>query len=899
MPTDGCARQHKVSVRKRIVFLVALTSIALIAVLTVCTGLFLEPRFLQFERDRAADSVERAKVALEGEIVQLKKIAMDNATFDNTYEFVRSKSPAYLHSNYGEGVQSTLARENYQVLAFVDTAGHVIASKGYDPKIRRDVEIAPDIMARLSAKNRLISQALSGVPISGILLAKGAPMLIAALPILNSEENKPLNGVLVMGSYLKPEDIEQLGRTARLELSFGRVDDPHLSPDFQGAQRHLHSKTPVMVQVLDNDKIAGYVLFHDIYGHPALILKATLPRTIHHQGQLALLCLAIAIALSGIVFGTLIQILLEHLLLSRLNTLDENVTGIAKSADSSARVRSEGNDELSRLGYAINRMLDSLQVSEEQKHQAENRYRTFMDHSPLLAAIRDETGRYVYVNKPFLDTFRTSAEQTLDNYTESFLGAEIAEVVHRHDREVLARGVPMQFEESIPTPDGEDRQWLSFRFPLSLDGDKRYIGVLKLDVTARNQAARDLQEAKEAAEKALSIKSQFLANMSHELRTPMNGILGLSELLGKTKIDSQQREYVSSLKFSAESLLGIVDDILDLSKIEAGKMEISASNCHLHRLLAQSVELIRVLAAKKNVNVFLEIAPEVAPQVMTDATRLRQILLNLLGNAVKFTNAGEIRLSARVSEQSEEGYFLHFIVADSGIGIPEDKQKLIFERFAQVDGSLTRQFGGVGLGLAISSRLVEMMNGRIWVESREGEGSRFHFTAKVGRCEEMQAERQHATMASAARCTRHTGRLKILVAEDNRVNQLVIDRMLNQLGHSTALARNGREAAELLAGGEFDLLITDVQMPEMDGYKLAAAIRSRERVSGQARLPIVGLTAHAFAEDYDRCLKAGMDAHLAKPARQDDLERTISELTHESFQRAERRTIDAHRSLTP
>jgi PAS domain S-box-containing protein len=679
-----------------------------------------------------------------------------------------------------------------------------------------------------------------------------------------------------MGSYLKRADLDRAGRKTRLSLSIGRVDDARLAADFVFARGHLAAGSAVFVNPLDAHTIAGYAQFSDIYGRPAFIIKAQMARTIYRQGQLTLLYLAASLAVAGFVFGIVMELLLDRLLVSRLRSLDADVAGIADSGDPAARVACEGNDELARFSEAVNRMLDSLQLSQLEKRQAEERYRIFMNNSPLIAAIKDEAGRYLYVNEPFAQMLGRTQEQVCGLDAGSFFMPETAEQIKQHDNEVLNSAEPRQFEEVVRSRRGAQRIWLVFRFPLPAADAERLLGMLALDISAWKKAEEELKQAKELAECAVLVKSQFLANISHEIRTPMNGIIGLTELALAAPLEAGQRETISLIKFSAESLLGIVNDILDFSKLEAGKLELDPIPFDLRELLGECAALLRVLAERKGLRLLVDATPDLPRRVVGDAMRLRQILLNLLSNAVKFTLAGEIRLSAAVRARQGTGLDLHFTVSDTGVGIPENKQRFIFERFAQADASTTRQFGGTGLGLPISSRLIGMMNGQIWVESRVGEGSRFHFTAHVREHAENPLTRL-AEVVNGPAPQDTAPKLRILVAEDNRINQIVVERFLKARGHSIEIVDNGRKALQMLEREAFDLLITDVQMPEMDGYEVTAAIRKREQLTGK-RLPILGLTAHGFAHDRELCLAAGMDAYLSKPVRQEDLHRAIADL---------------------
>ncbi|HUA60618.1 MAG TPA: response regulator [Verrucomicrobiae bacterium] len=396
---------------------------------------------------------------------------------------------------------------------------------------------------------------------------------------------------------------------------------------------------------------------------------------------------------------------------------------------------------------------------------------------------------------------------------------------------------------------------------------------LELQIAECSRVNKELLFAIDKAEEASRLKGEFLANMSHEIRTPMNGILGFTQLCLSTQLTEDQRDYLDTVERSAESLMQLLNDILDVSKIEAGRMELDRAPFSMRDCVESSTRTMFAAAQQKGLQLACEVDPQIPDNLIGDENRIRQVLLNLLGNAIKFTDRGSVRVAVAMEPAADSGLVAHFTVRDTGPGIPEDKRKIIFEPFRQADGSTTRRYGGTGLGLAISSGLVDILGGRIWLESQVGIGSTFHFTAPFALGATVIPQRA-AAPANSVECAP----LSILVAEDNIVSQRLVKALLQERGHAVTLAGNGVEVLHLLEQRDFDLILMDIQMPEMDGLQATAEIRHREGHKGK-HLPIVAMTAHAMAGDRERCLDAGMDGYIAKPIHPAELMALITGIT--------------------
>ncbi|HSF17301.1 MAG TPA: response regulator [Vicinamibacteria bacterium] len=538
------------------------------------------------------------------------------------------------------------------------------------------------------------------------------------------------------------------------------------------------------------------------------------------------------------------------------------------------------------------KLVDLTRALVERDH-ARGELDQFFELSLDLLCVADHEYNFKHVNPGW--------EKTLGYTRGELLAKPYLDFVHPDDLEATLEAASslragsdvISFENRYRCGDGSYK-WLSWNTAVSVESGLVY--AVARDITERKRAeealrryARDLEQAKRAeeenarrltqlvdeldqakrfAEDATRAKSEFLANMSHEIRTPMNAIIGMTELTLQSDLDEEQRDHLITVKDSAEALLELLDDILDFSKIEARKLDIDRVPFSLRDTVGATVKILEMRAHEKGLDLSSSIDAAVPDHLLGDPRRIRQILVNLIGNALKFTEQGWVKLDVSCVSAALDEVELHFTVVDSGIGIPESKQQMVFEAFTQANQAMARRYGGTGLGLTISAHLASMMGGRIWLESAPGKGSAFHFTLRFGRATD---EAVSGKRTESVQAPRPRGGLNVLLAEDNAVNRELVERLLAKQGYTVESVSTGQQALDALESpGRFDLVLMDVQMPGMSGLQATELIREREARSG-AHIPVIALTAYAMNEDRDMCFEAGMDAYVSKPIRFEEL----------------------------
>jgi len=931
----GVAQPHLVGVlngadmnlRYKTLLHVGVSLVGLLTLLTAVSWWLVMSGFARLEEREINLDLQRARNALNSQLATLAATTLDYAAWDDTVAYVQGQDPEYEARNL---LDDMLVTNRLNLVAVADRDGRLVFAKAYDLHAGQQVPLPKDLQQRLVPDSQLLSHPNGPNQHVGIVRVAGQPMLFASQPILMSDYSGPVQGSVVMGRLLDEEAVTELAKTTHLALQVQVWDEDSMPDDFREAATALTGDTPY-IRTQGSERIMAYAALNDVDGQAAFILRVEAPRAIFSQANETLRYFLLAAFLVGLALLGTSLLVTDRLVLRRLARLTAEVDRVDTSSSGTVQLTIDGQDEITWLARAIHSSMTGLIAARERLSQE-------------LAE-------------------RQRAEHALQEANR-----------------------------------------------------------------ALEEAAKRAEAMAQAAEAANRAKSTFLATMSHEIRTPMNGIMGMLNLLLDSSLTSRQREYAELARASAETLLRIINDILDYSKIEAGRLELDHHHFNLRDTVDEVLSMMGVQARAKGLELAGLIAADVPLALRGDSGRLRQILTNLIGNGIKFTERGQVNLCVALESQCDHHATLRFSVSDTGIGIPPDQIGNLFQSFSQLDSSTTRKYGGTGLGLAISRRLVELMGGQIGVESQPGTGSTFWFTATFERqtadaeptspprpvqgwrvlvvddnavnrlalvdrlrswgCRpesvdsgraalerlnqavsegdpfvlalldlcmpemdgKMLAERirEQATFSQLrlillSSCDRlpepdelhqlgfvaaltkpvpgdqlleamlrevaetsevpegvsegaptpeSTGQtqqalvgspehpheaVRLLLAEDNRVNQAVALHMLRKLGYQVDVVNNGREAIAAWRTGCYDLILMDVEMPELDGLEATAHIRVAERGGGR-RTPIVALTAHAMQGDRERCLRVGMDGYLSKPFQPDQLAAVLQDL---------------------
>ncbi len=560
--------------------------------------------------------------------------------------------------------------------------------------------------------------------------------------------------------------------------------------------------------------------------------------------------------------------------LEELNALlEEEISQRQETQNEIERINNVLEIRVEERTYQLEEINSTLEeeIAERQKAEAilkesESQFRNALDNAPIPIMLRAEDGEVIKISRVWTEITGYTHEEipTIFDWTEKAYGINKESVQIDISKAYNPDNSKNEIEEyQIKTKDGQLRTWQLQAAFIGQDFDGRKIAMTTaMDITDRKLSEQELLIAKEQAEAANMAKSQFLANMSHEIRTPLNGVMGMLQLLLMTELTNEQTDYIKVSKTSSDSLLKVINDILDYSKIESGKLKIEKHKFNLFEFFNEIEIMFMPSILNKGFNLNIVIDDNIPHQLLGDSFRLRQVLSNLIGNAIKFTHKGRIDVIVRKLEESNNEVRIEWLVKDTGIGLSSDNLVTIFNSFSQADSSTTRQYGGTGLGLSICKGLVENMKGEIWAESKEGEGSSFYFTCFLEKSEE--EDNPNETNGETIEDSVEENVLKLLIVEDDEISRMVMEKLASQKGWQVILAENGKDAVDAYHKLRFDAILMDVQMPILDGYKATGVIRQIESQNGM-NTPIIAMTAHALVGDREKCLESGMDDYLSKP----------------------------------
>lgn len=669
-----------------------------------------------------------SKLQFENEISSiinnLSIVAADYGRWDDTYEHMIDFNEEYIKSNY---INETFINNEFEMLLLIDDLGNINFEKAYSLENNEEIPIPEDYKEKVLEYWRFLYDR-GGSNTHGIMVLPNDIAIISSQPVLTSYGVGPTRGTLIMGMYLDDNTIHKISEKMKLSIA---VTNPSVSPslDEEEVLANLSADNDIYIRPLSKETTSVYTVMEDLFGENNLLLRVDFPRTYFIQHLQSIIVFIFLAILTCLIIFMIFLIFLHKVVLNPLQQFTKEIVSIGNQENFSQRLKVKCKDELAILGNSVNSMLSSLETSHK-------KIAAITETIPDLVYIYDlQKNQYVYCNQQSQTILGYTSEELLDKSSHILLDLAHPEYLrkvgkHQEKIETTKDDEVLTIEIRAKHKRGH-YLWLSCKdlvFQRTADGKVESILGIVQDITAKKLAEEELLQAKLEAEAASIAKSQFLANMSHELRTPMNGIIGLTEVLSLTPLNQEQKEYIELLRFSGDRLLSVINNVLDVSKLESQNVSLEDIPFDFHPLILGIIKDFSFRATKKGLVLTHKIDDSIPSTFIGDPHRLNQVLYNLLGNALKFTEEGAVHLEVSMDTVDEGKGIVHFSIKDTGVGIPKDKLHLLFNNFSQIDASTTRKYGGTGLGLAISKNLVELMGGRITVESQEDKGSIFTFS---------------------------------------------------------------------------------------------------------------------------------------------------------------------------
>jgi PAS domain S-box-containing protein len=853
----GC---RSMKLRRKVFFALALAAALLIALLELVVGSTIAGGFEKVEQDLVMRDLQRTKDAIEQRVTGIKYKALERSHWDGLWKAMGRSGQAFAKKYLGS--EAAQAVDVNTILLYAD-GGKQVYALNIDRATGRAVPHVDRLDDVLRNQHLTDSADRHPGPRSGILAIGNQALMYAALPILQSDGEGPQHGMLIMGRWVDAAEMRAVSQMTHLTMSGSSSVGTGLPHDPEQTGRLLAG--PGMEVIATNDSSCrGYVRIDDISGRPALIAVVRSQREVYAQGQRTILWLVAAIFFLGVALAGVIWVTLERTVLSRLQKLSREVASITVGKLDHYRVDDGAPDELGDLARTINATLGTQEEAEAELRK----FYLLIENSEDFVAMAHVDGSITYVNTAGrkLIGMRSDEDATCKTVFD-FYPADLHSFVRNTLLpDAVERGAWEGETRFQRKAGGDDILMHQSVFLVSDPATGRPIcfATIARDITASRKAAAALAQARDEALASTRAKATFLANMSHEIRTPMNGVIGMTELLFDTHLSEEQRDYAGIIRTSAEALLSVINGILDFSKIEAGKMQIEDVDFNLRSVLEEVSFLLATKALGKQLELVCHIPPGIPEQLRGDPTRIRQIAMNLLGNAIKFTEQGEIVLQARVLKESRSEALVRISVKDTGIGIPEDRRHAIFDSFTQADGSSSRRYGGTGLGLTICKQLTELMHGQISVESAPGVGTTFSV--------DIPFKKQAGAVSSTEPGFELLKGMRALIVDDNGTNRLILREYMKAWGCRTEEAERGAEAIELLkadaATDPYHIVLLDMQMPDMDGEETAKLIRAEPNIND---VGIMLLTSMGSVGSHSENADAHFNATLVKPIHQSQL----------------------------